>query len=941
MWKSRHQIRKHPLSSAFLPTRYHNPVTDRELLRHIERSPNQRAGYKQLVREFSLGGGRERRLLLEHLARLTAAGHLVKTDREQWAIPKAPAQSERRSSQPAGYRPENLVAGRLDLHRDGFGFVRPAQGDRDDDIFIPPNEIGDAMQGDQVLVELAPPRADGRKLGRILRVLTRRNPTVVGVFHYAREGRNREGFSGNYVTPFDDRMTQPIVIPFDAELPASNVSSTPHRVLGEEALAQTRDYDRNNLEGLVVDVEITAWPTPARPARGKVIEVLGHPDDFGVDVEMVIRKHHLPRIFPDKVLAEARSVAHLDPEVIAMRRDFRDLPIVTIDGETARDFDDAILVEHDEATGHWYLQVHIADVAHYVHPRTALDLEARLRGNSVYFPDRAIPMLPQELSTNICSLRPNEDRLVLSCLMNIDASGNILSYEVTEGVIRSARRMTYTQVHEIIEGDEPTRAEFASLVHGFERMKELAQVLNQKRDRRGSIDFDLPEPIIEFDEFGAMKSVTRSERNWAHRLIEEFMLSANECVASWIENLGVPSLYRVHEKPEPRRIVEFEDIAASFGYSLGIGNLPVRKFQTRGERRELQRRDGGHGRTNPRQHEVPEVIPVTPRMYQKLAAKIAGKPEERILSYLMLRSLKQARYSERNEGHFALAASCYTHFTSPIRRYPDLIVHRIAKSLLHAGVSGHGHLVPGEPHASSTGTYKHDVILSERSESKDLLLKKNRGAERGPLDEQSLNLIATECSDTERRAAEAERELVEWKKVKFMQDRVGEDFDAMILSATKYGLFVELTDLFVEGLVPIQTLGAIDNDYYTYRENTREIIGERWGRRFRIGQPVRVLLDRIDAVQKRLQFSILAEEHTDSGGKMKKPAQRELQDAQSGTEMGAPPFAPPLRKGWQAKNSASAKSKQGKKSKGKAKPSMQRQGPKPHPFPAKKKKKRR
>ncbi|HEX3469949.1 MAG TPA: VacB/RNase II family 3'-5' exoribonuclease, partial [Silvibacterium sp.] len=741
-------------------------MTDRELLRHIERSPGQRAGYKQLVRKFSLGGGRERRLLLEHLARLTAAGHLVKTDREQWAIPKPPAksdhrsdhQSDRRSDRNTGYRPENLVAGRLDLHRDGFGFVRPPQGDREDDIFIPPNEIHDAMQGDQVLVELAPSRGDGRKLGRIVRVLTRRNPTVVGIFHYAREGHQREHLPGNYVTPFDDRMNQPIVIPFDAEIPKPPATTaTPHRVLGKEATRAIRNYDSGNLEGLVVDIEITAWPTPARPARGRVIEVLGHPDDFGVDVEMVIRKHHLPRVFPGKVLTEARAVAHLDPEVIAARRDFRDLPIVTIDGETARDFDDAVLVEHDESNGRWHLQVHIADVAHYVHAGTALDLEARLRGNSVYFPDRAIPMLPQELSTDICSLRPDEDRLVLSCLMDIDSSGNILGYEVTEGVIRSARRMTYIQVHKIIEGDEPTRAEFAPLVPAFERMKQLAQVLNHKRDRRGSIDFDLPEPIIEFDEFGAMKSVTRSERNWAHRLIEEFMLSANECVASWLENtriesLAVPSLYRIHEKPEARRIVEFEDIAASFGYSLGIGNLPVRKFQTKGERREQKHARNG-GSRHVRQHEVPEDIPVTPRMYQKLTAKIAGKPEERILSYLMLRSLKQARYSEKNEGHFALAAPCYTHFTSPIRRYPDLIVHRIAKSLLHAGISGHGHLIPGEPHAKkreSRVPHLHEVKVGSAAIEF--------------IPESDLTLIAQECSESERRAADAERELVEWKK---------------------------------------------------------------------------------------------------------------------------------------------------------------------------------
>src|SRR6201996_5039006 len=652
-------------------------MTDRELIRHIERSAGQRAGYKQLIREFGLGGGRERRLLLEHLARLTMRGALVKLDRDHWGIPKAIAVRD------------NLLAGRLDLHRDGFGFVRPTDRAKggEDDVFIPPNELNGAMQGDQVLVELAPPRADGRRLGRIARVLTRSNPTVVGTFHYARS----ESAQGHTVVPFDERMTQPILIPFGQELPSpESVKSNPHRVLGEEAKRQSFD----DLEGLVVDVEITEWPTPTRAARGRVIEVLGEEDAFGVDVEIVIRKHHLPHVFPDNVLEEARAVAFLDADVVAGRRDFRDLPIVTIDGETARDFDDAVLVDYDAGNGNWHLQVHIADVANYVHPGTALDLEARLRGNSVYFPDRAIPMLPQELSTNICSLRPGEDRLVLSCLMNIDASGNVIDYEVTEGVIRSARRMTYTQVHKILEGDDALRAEFAELVPAFERMKQLAEILNHKRDRRGSIDFDLPEPIIEFDEFGAMKSVTRSERNWAHRLIEEFMLSANESVASWIENLGVPSIYRIHEKPEPRRIVEFEDIAASFGYSLGIGNLPVRIFQTRGERREQQRRSSS-GRANPRSHE----IPVTPRMYQKLTAKIAGKPEERIVAYLMLRSLKQARYSEKNEGHFALAAPCYTHFTSPIRRYPDLIVHRVAKALLASGVNGKGELFPGEPHA--------------------------------------------------------------------------------------------------------------------------------------------------------------------------------------------------------------------------------------------------
>ena len=854
-------------------------MTDRELIRHIERSAGQRAGYKQLIREFGLGGGRERRLLLEHLARLTMRGALVKLDRDHWGIPKAVAVRD------------NLLAGRLDLHRDGFGFVRPTDRAKggEDDVFIPPNELNGAMQGDQVLVELAPPRADGRRLGRIARVLTRSNPTVVGTFHYARS----ESAQGHTVVPFDERMTQPILIPFGQELPSpESVKSNPHRVLGEEAKRQNFD----DLEGLVVDVEITEWPTPTRAARGRVIEILGDEDAFGVDVEIVIRKHHLPHIFPENVLEEARAVAFLDPEVVAERRDFRDLPIVTIDGETARDFDDAVLVcEHSDGT--FELQVHIADVAQYVLPGTALDLEARLRGNSVYFPDRAIPMLPQELSTDICSLRPDEDRLVLSCLMQIDAQGDVLGYEVTEGVIRSVRRMTYTQVHAILEGDEALRSEFTAFVPDFERMKQLALLLNKKRERRGSIDFDLPEPLIEFDEFGAMKSVTRSTRNWAHRLIEEFMLAANECVASWIERLGMASIYRIHEKPEPRRVVEFEETAATFGYSLGIGNLPVRKFQMKSERREQR----GQGR-NPRQHEVPEDIAVTPRMYQRLTAKIAGKPEERILSYLMLRSLKQARYSEKNEGHFALAAPCYTHFTSPIRRYPDLIVHRIAKALLAVGVSGEGKLVAGEPHAVHASPWNESKIQHRRSENES------------PIPEQELANISQESSENERRAADAERELVVWKKAKFMRDRVGEDFGGMILSATKYGLFVELADLFVEGLVPIQSLGQLDGDYYTYRENTRQIIGEHWGRKFTFGQRVRVVLDRVDAVERRLQFSILNDET--AGQSESKQGEKRV------------PF-------WGTK-SVGKKSRKQKK----AKRSMQQQGKKPKKFAGKKKRRK-
>jgi ribonuclease R len=828
-------------------------MTDRELVARIARSAGGKAGYKQLVRELGLAGGRERRLLLEQLARLTVRGVLAKLDREHWSIPKAP-----------GTR-DNLVAGRLDLHRDGFGFVRPnaRQATGQEDIFIPPNEINGAMQGDQVLVEVEPPKADGRRQGRIVRVLERRNPTVVGIFHYARSDRS----FGHNVVPFDERMTQPILIPEGQELPPASETATPHRVLGSEASAAA---EHESLEGLVVDVEITSWPTPTRPPVGRVIEVLGDPDDFGVDVEMMIRKHQLPRIFPDNVLAEARNVAHLDEEEANSRRDFRGLPIVTIDGETARDFDDAVLVT-ERTDGGYELQVHIADVAEYVRAGTDLDLEARLRGTSVYFPDRAIPMLPQELSTNICSLRPGEDRLVLSCIMQLDPTGLIESYEIVEGVIRSAARMTYTEVHAILEGDAETRTRYAALVPGFELMRHLAGLMNKRREERGSIDFDLPEPVIEFDEQGQMRGVTKSERTWANRLIEEFMLAANECVATWLEDLGVPSIYRIHEKPEPRRVVQFEELAAGFGYSLGLGALPVKRVQTRGERRDSH----GRGR-NPRMHEVPEDIPVTPRMYQKLAARIAGKPEERILSYLMLRSLRQARYSETNEGHFALAAPSYTHFTSPIRRYPDLIVHRITKALLGEGVQGEGTVEEGRhsspwthpneglpvsrvPHQPNELRVPHPSGVSPRrlfaagvgSHEAD-----SRFQGEPPIPEPELAQIAEETSQTERRAAEAERELVEWKKVRFMQDRVGEEFAALVLNPAKFGLFVELTDLFVEGLVPIDSLR---DDRYTWRENTHEIIGERTGRRFRAGDRVQVILDRILAQERRLQFSIVEE----------------------------------------------------------------------------------
>jgi len=477
--------------------------------------------------------------------------------------------------------------------------------------------------------------------------------------------------------------------------------------------------------------------------------------------------------------------------------------------------------------------------------------------------------------------------------MEIDGRGEVLGYEVCEGIIRSAKRMTYTQVQGVLDGDAKTRAEFAELVPEFERMYELALKLNVKRHRRGSIDFDLPEPVIQFDPDGNMEAIVRSQRGWSHRLIEEFMLSANECVATWIEKQGVPSIYRIHEIPDPKRIIDFEETASQFGYSLGFSSLPVKRIQTKGDRRDAR----GTNR-QAKTHEVAESIPVTPQMYQRLTAKIAGKPEERILSYLMLRSLKQARYSEKNVGHFALASPSYTHFTSPIRRYPDLIVHRLLRELIQSGVDTRGASILSD----APQPWQEMPVGKGRSEGGE------RVTLEGPTPEAELNAIAAESSQSERRADDAERELIEWKKIKFMQDRVGEDFNAIILSCTKYGFFVELDDLFIEGLVP---LSSLQDDRYFFRDTDRQIVGTRNGRVFKMGQRVHVLLDRIDRQQRRLQFALLPSEEDLASGP------RSLRRSKTAASAdGTRPHSSPKRTGKKGKTKSKARERN-KKTKGK------------------------
>jgi ribonuclease R len=748
-------------------------MTDAALLEFISRQPHGRTTLKHLFRELG-SRGENRRELESALDRLAAKGEVIELRNGHYA---------------AASRSREFAAGRVSMHREGYGFLIPDQPIQgiSGDLFLGRDATKGAMNGDRAIAKITFVGKDGRAEGEIIRILRRAHPAVVGEFRITRRGM--------FVAPHDERLRDWVEIPLDMAIPPA--TDAVNRI----GAKPVEISDPSDLDGMIVNAEILDYGEDGDHPVGRVIEILGAPDDFGVDVEIVIRKHHIPHRFPPEAIEQAQAV----PSVISGRElegrsDFRPLPIVTIDGETARDFDDAVLVNR-LANGHFELQVHIADVSHYVRPGSPIDIEARMRGTSVYFPDRAVPMLPFELSTGICSLNPQVERLVTSALIEIDRHGEPVGYRFVRGVIRSAERMTYTDVHLLLEGDAGLRDRYRPLVERFELMRELAELLMRKRYKRGSIDFDLPEPLIEFDEFGMMTGIARSPRNIAHRIIEEFMLAANEAVASHLAATGHAAIYRIHEKPDPKRVMEFEEIAAQFGYSLGIGAIPVERHRYR-ERK-------AQGRKAYKEVTLPSDIPISPRAYQHLVAKIEGKPEERILSYLMLRSLKQARYSEENTGHFALAASHYTHFTSPIRRYPDLIVHRLL-----------------------TASLEHRMYSNEAE----------------------LKAIATECSLTERRAAEAERELVEWKKAKFMESRIGEEFDALVISAQKYGLFVELTEFFVEGLVPIDTLPG---DRYTFQENVRKIVGQRTRREFSIGDRVRVILDRVDPLERKLQFAIV------------------------------------------------------------------------------------
>src|SRR5687767_7866510 len=673
----------------------------------------------------------ERSSFKRQLKALVAAGELLQVRGNRFGVPDK----------------MDLVVGRLSTNPGGFGFVVPEHQEASErrDIYIAGANLLEGMHGDRVVARVERETAKGLE-GRIIRILERGNETVVGRYEMD------EGGPG-YVVPFDRRVLTDIHVP-----------------TGQSSSAEP---------GEMVVVQITRWPTATRGPVGRVSEVLGNVNEPGVDTQIIIRKFNIPDAHPEEAIEEARRIGTtVKDRDIRGRTDFRPVTTVTIDGEHARDFDDAITIERLK-NGNFWLGVHIADVSHYVKEGSALDQEAYDRGTSVYFTERAVHMFPSELATGLCSLNPNVVRLVQSCLMEIDRRGSVVRYEMHDGVINSDARLTYTAVNAILTDHDPEAiAQYRDLVPMFELMHELFEILNQRRRRRGSIDFDLPEAQVILSEFGQITAIIASERNVAHRLIEEFMLLANETVAGHLVAHDVPSLHRVHEPPDVKKVADFEAFITTLGYSLAGGPIPK------------------------------------PKHFQKLIDRMKGTPEERPIAALMLRTMQKARYDAVSLGHFGLAAEHYTHFTSPIRRYPDLVVHRMLRQ------SRRGAIPPAR--------------LEELAEE--------------------LPETARHTSEMERRADDAERELLQWKKVRFMADKVGDEFEGFVTGVAPFGLFIELVEHYVEGLVHVSSMA---DDYYRFVEQQHVLYGENTKKTYRLGGKVAVQVVRVDLERRQIDLGLV------------------------------------------------------------------------------------
>jgi ribonuclease R len=702
-----------------------------QILAHMRERVHHPAGTRELLQLLKIPT-EERASFRRHLKSLVAAGDLIQIRGQRFGLPEK----------------MDLYVGRLQTHPAGYGFVLPERPlDSGGDIYVSGQNLNEAMHGDRVVARIERVKDGGRVEGRVIRILDRSNAVIVG-----RYDRDDEGMG--FVVPFDRRVLMDILVP-----PGHEGGASP---------------------GEMVLVELTRWPTSTRGATGRVTEVLGDIDAPGVDIEIIIRKFGIPDAHSPESVAEAvRLGATVSERDIRGRSDFRHLTTVTIDGEHARDFDDAITIEK-LPNGNYWLGVHIADVSHYVQEGSALDREAYQRGTSVYFPERAVHMFPSELATGLCSLNPQVDRLVQSCFMEVNRRGEVVRQEFHDGVINSNERMTYTGVNGILTDRDPELLRrYEPLVPTFELMRELFLILNEARRRRGSIDFDLNEAEVIIDEGGMVEAIIALQRNVAHRLIEEFMLLANETVASYLEAQQAPSLYRVHEEPDVLKVAKFEDFISGFGYSLGAPLAALR-----------------------------------PRHFQKLLQRIHEKPEEKPIAFLMLRTMQKARYAPENLGHFGLAASSYTHFTSPIRRYPDLVVHRALRAT------------------------RQNLLTDEAREAWS----------------EDLPEIARHTSEMERRADDAERELLQWKKVKFMADKVGDEFEGYVTGVAAFGLFIELVEHFVEGLVHVSTMA---DDYYRFLESAHMLRGENTQKTYRLGDKVKVQVLRVNMDVRQIDLGLV------------------------------------------------------------------------------------
>lgn len=645
----------------------------------------------------------------------------------------------------------NLVVGALQVTGKGSGFVIPdvRQTPQESDVFVPAALLAGAMHRDRVVARVNLPGGAGRtREGEIIRIVERANKRIVGTFESSK--------SFGFVVPDDPKLGQDVFI--------------------------AKKYFNGAKIGMKVVVEITQWPQPRRSAEGKIVEVLGMTGDPGVDILSIIKKHGLPLAFPQKVVAASERVPEtILPEELEGRRDLRALPIVTVDGDDAKDLDDGVYVK-ELAGGRYLLGVYIADVSYYVRENTLLDNEARERGTSVYLVDRVLPMLPTRLSNGICSLNAGEDRLAMSCEMEIGTDGEVERYEIFPSVIHVCRRLTYNIVRKVlVEKDEALRSDNADLLPMLEAMEALCKRLRERRMRRGSIDFDLTEIKVKLDSAGKPVQLIKRERNLAESIIEEFMLAANETVAEHMYRNKQPFLYRVHEQPGMEKVEKLNQLLANFQLKIVL----------KGKDEE----------------------DLDPALFQQILRKVDGRPEERIISTVMLRSMKQARYEAQSLGHFGLAAKYYTHFTSPIRRYPDLIVHRLLRE-----------------------TFRTGAIAPKRQEKLKALLPE----------------IAAHASAKERLAIEAERETVDLKKVEYMAQFVGENFDGIISGVTAFGLFVELENG-VEGLVHVSSM---ESDYYRYAEEEYALVGERSGKVYRLGNAVRVVVLHANLEEKSIDFAL-------------------------------------------------------------------------------------